>query len=109
MKFVKFAMIATSALAAGLALAYDVLSAGGHGIFVLICCLLPGALGAYGTFARQSIPRWAAIVSAVSFLVVGMKTSGGPEGSSLENLMMVSFLGLLLAVALSIKPDGAKP
>jgi len=105
MKFVKFAMIATSLLAVALCFAYDVLSAGSQGVFVLICCLVPGALGAFGTVVRKGIPRWAAIVSVVSFLIVGMKTSGAPEGSSLDNLMMVGFLGLLLALVLSIKPD----
>ncbi len=107
MKYVKFAMIAVSLLCIGLCLAYNVLSAGGQGVFVLICCALPAALGLFGTFVQKGIPRWAAIVSAVSLLLVGFKTSGGPDGGDLENLMLVSFLGMILAVVLSIKPDKA--
>ncbi len=105
MKFVKFALIAASLLAAILCLSYDVLSAGGQGVFVFICCLLPGVLGVFGTVIQSTLPRWAAIVSSLSFLLVGLKTSGGPEGGPLENVMMVGFLGLILGAVLAVKPE----
>lgn len=53
------------------------------------------------------MPRWAAVVAAMSFLIAAMKTSGGPDGGPFQNVMMAAALGLILAVALAIRPEKA--
>ena len=43
-------------------------------------------LGLLGTFVWKGIPRWAAGLSIVTFLIVGMKTASDP----FENIMMAA-------------------
>jgi hypothetical protein len=104
MRYVKFVMIAFAALATILSLMYKAFSYGGQGVLVFILCVVPLALGAFGTFVRHTMPRWASIVSALSFLVLAMKTT---EGDDWQNVMLCAAVGLLLAVALAIRPDRA--
>ena len=105
MTYVKYALGGAGILATVLGLVYGVQNAGGQGIFLLVASLLPVALVAFGTVVKPTLPRWAAIVSAVSFLIVAMKTR---QGDQLQNIMMVAALGLILAIALAVKPDKAK-
>jgi hypothetical protein len=99
----KYVVAAFSALSAVLALSASILAAGGQGIFVLVLCAIPGALAAAGHFVWHGFPRRAAVGSLVSFLLVGLKTSGGD--ASLQNVMVVAFFGMIVALALTIKPD----
>ena len=101
MKIVKYVMTALGALAVVLSFVYKMPSYGGHGITVLVAAAIPLAAGIMGTFVRPVLPRWAAIVSALAFIVLAMKTRGGDW----ENLMMLGALGFLVAVALAIRPD----
>jgi hypothetical protein len=102
MKYVKFVIGGASILATALGLAYHLLSAGSQGLVVLVAAILPLALALFGTFARATMPRWAAVTSAVSFLLVAMKTR---EGADLQNIMMAAVLGLLAAITLAIRPE----
>jgi hypothetical protein len=103
MRYVKFIVLGIGLLSALLSAVYGAFDLGGAGITVFVACLIPAALCAFGTFVKPTIPRWAAIVSVIAFLVVGMKTSGG--GSDFENVMLLAFLGLILSIVLSIRPD----
>ena len=105
MLYAKYAMMVFGLLGAILSMAYGLLSAGGHGIAVLVGCLLPVALGAFSIVKKTGMPRWASIVSAIGLLLAGMKTR---EGSDLQNIMLVAFFGMILAIALAIKPDKPK-
>ena len=99
MNYLKYAMMMFAALALGLALHLHLASYGAHGAVVLAACALPIALGAITVWTRRGLPRWAAILSAVSFLVAAMKTSHRP----FQNVMMAAVGGLLLAIVLAIK------
>lgn len=105
MTYVKFALMGFSALGAVLSLVAGVMSAGVHGIIVLVGCLLPVALGGMTLATKKGMPRWASVVSLLGLLVVGMKTS---EGEALQNIMMASAAGLVCALILVIKPDKPK-
>jgi hypothetical protein len=102
MKFVKFALMGSGLLAAILAVSAGALRFGGHGIVVLVGCLLPVALGAWTISSKRGMPRAASIVSLLGLLVVGMKTS---EGTLFENVMMLAVVGMACALLLAIKPD----
>jgi hypothetical protein len=103
MKIVKYVMIALAAVAVILSFVHKLPSYGSHGITVLVTAAIPLAMGIMGTFVKPVLPRWAAIVSALAFIVMAMKTRGG----ELQNLMMIGALGFLVAVALAIRPDRA--
>ncbi|MCA9691596.1 MAG: hypothetical protein KC636_18470 [Myxococcales bacterium] len=100
MKIVKFLMIAFGLLGAILGFSMDILSLEG-GAIVVCASLLPALLGLLGTFVWKGIPRWAAGVSILAFMVVGMKTTEEP----FQDIMLAAFAGMLLAIALTIKPD----
>jgi hypothetical protein len=104
MRYVKFAMMGFAALATILSLVYNVFSFGGQGALVFVLCVVPLALGVFGTVVKPTLPRWAAIVSALDFLILGMKTT---EGDNWQNVMLAAVAGLLLAVVLAIRPDRA--
>jgi len=104
MRYVKFAMIAFAAIATILSLMYKAFSYGGQGILVLVLCVIPLALGLFGTVVKPTLPRWAAIVSAFSFLILAMKTT---EGDNWQNVMLAAAVGLILAIVLAIRPDRA--
>ena len=76
---------------------------GGQGIFVLVLCVIPVALVGYGT-VKKAMPRWASVVSALSFLLVAMKTTNAP----FDNVMMAGALGLILSIVLAIKTPSSK-
>ncbi len=103
MRYVKFTILGISVLSAILSLAYDALSFGGQGIFLLVACLVPAACAAFGTFVKPVMPRWASLLSVLAFFIVGMKTSGG--SSDLQNVMLLAFVGLILGIVLAIRPD----
>lgn len=103
MRYVKFIVLGIGLLSALLSAVYGAFNLGGAGITVFVACLIPAALSAFGTFVKPAIPRWAAIVSVIAFLVVGMKTSGG--SSDFQNVMLLAFLGLILSIVLAIRPD----
>lgn len=107
MKYVKYALMAVGLLGALLCLKFGVLSAGLHGIIVFVACLVPVGLGALGTFVQPGMRRWAAVTSALCFVLVAMKTSGGIDGGSLEKIMFAAGIGLLLSIALAAKPEAA--
>ncbi len=103
MAIVKYLMILFGLLAAGLGLSLNILDLEG-GSIVVVASLIPAVLGLLGTFMWKGIPRWAAGLSIVTFLIVGMKTTS----DSFENIMMASFAGLIMAIILTIKPDKPK-
>lgn len=103
MRYVKFLVLALGALGVVLSLMYSVLSAGFHGVVVVAGCALPAGLAAYGTFAKPTMPRWAAVVSAISFLIVGMKTT--ESGPDIENIMLAAFFGIIVSAILAIRPE----
>ena len=105
MKYVKLTIGIAGILATILSLKYHLLSAGSQGTIVVVASLVPVALVAFGTFARPTMPRWATIVSAVSVLLVAMKTR---EGEGIKNIMMAAVLGLVVAIALAIRPERAQ-
>lgn len=104
MKYVKFALMGLGALGAILTVAYGVLSAGVHGVIVIVGCLLPVAFGALSLVKKSGMPRWASIVSAIGLLLAAMKTRSGDD---VQNIMVVAFIAFILAVVLAIKPDSA--
>ena len=104
MKYLKFVIGGAGILATVLGIANHLLSAGSQGLIVLVAAVLPVALVAFGTVVRATMPRWAAVTSAVSFLLVALKTR---EGDALQNIMMAAVLGLLAAIALAIRPERA--
>jgi hypothetical protein len=101
MRIVLYVLMAVGALVAGLGIAKGLLSLGGHGVFVVVCGLVPVALGALAIARKGAFPRWAAGLSLVFFLLAGMKTSGA---DSLAAIMVMAFVGMLVAVALLLKP-----
>ncbi len=103
MRYIKFTILGLGALSFVLSISYGALSFGGQGIFLLVCCALPALLAAFGTFVKPTMPRWASLVSALGFFLVGMKTSGG--SSDLQNVMLLGFLGLILSLVIAIRPD----
>ncbi len=103
MRYVKFSILGISLLSAVLSLSYGALGFGGQGIFLLVSCLTPALLCAFGTFVKPSMPRWAGALSILAFLIVGMKTSGG--SSDLQNVMLLAFVGLILSIVITIRPD----
>jgi hypothetical protein len=105
MRYVKFTILGLGALSFVLSISYGALSFGGQGVFLLVTCLLPALLATFGTFVKPTMPRWASFVSALSFLIVGMKTSGG--SSDLQNVMLLGFVGLILSLVIAIRPDRA--
>lgn len=100
MSFVKYLMIATALLAAVLGLAVDVLETSGA-IKLLVVLAAPIVLGVLSIVEKRGLPRWAGGVSIVAFLLVGMRTTE----PSLDNVMMAAFLGLILSIILTIRPD----
>lgn len=102
MKFVKFTIFALAIVGLILSFTANMLSFGADGAIVLAGCALPAALAAYGTVVRRTMPRWAAAVSAISFLLVGFKTV---DSEALDNIMMASFVGMLLAIVLTVRPE----
>jgi hypothetical protein len=76
----------------------------GHGVLTLACLAVGGAMGAVNLFMKPA--RWASGIAIVAFLIAGMKTSGGGDaaGPGLTGPMILAFLGILLAVALTVKP-----
>jgi ABC-type Fe3+-siderophore transport system permease subunit len=103
MRTVKHVMTAFSLGAFALALVYGVYEAGGQGIFTLVMCLVPAALGILTTVLRTGFSRPLAAVSAVAMLIAAMKTS--VRDSPLENIMLVAFFGMVFALVLVIVPD----
>ena len=103
MRYVKFAMMALAGIGVVLGLVYDLLSAGGQGIFTMAMCATPLVLGIVSEVGKRGFPRWMGGVSLVSMLIVGMKTSG--DDSDLNNIMMAAFFGMILAIVLLIKPE----
>lgn len=103
MRIVKFIMMGLAAVAVVLGLTYDLLSAGGQGIFTLAMAAVPVALGVLSEVTKKGFPRWMGGVSLVSLLLVGMKTSG--DDTDLNNVMMAAFFGMVLALVLLIKPE----
>jgi len=102
MKIVKLVMIALGLLGVALSLVYKLPSYGTHGLIVLGACLVPVLLGALGTFVLDGMPRWAAAIAAIAFLVAAMKTRGGTE---LQNIMLAAAAGVVVSIALLIRPD----
>ncbi|MBX3156159.1 MAG: hypothetical protein KF773_09180 [Deltaproteobacteria bacterium] len=101
-RYLKFAVAGLSLVGVILGFAYKLTSYGGHGIAVLAACIVPAGLT--GLFiAKPPMPRWAAIVSALSLLLAAMKTSG--DDTDLNNIMMAAFGGMIAAVVLAIKPE----
>ena len=103
MRYVKLGIAAFGIIGVILSLNYHLLSFGAQGAIVVGACALPVALVAYGTIIESTMPRWAAIVSAVAFLVVAMKTSG--DNKDIQNIMMAGAAGLVLAIILAIRPE----
>ncbi len=102
MKIVKLIMMALGLLGAALSIVYKLPSYGMHGMIVLVACLVPVLLGGLSTFVFNGLPRWAAVISALAFVVAAMKTSKGEE---LQNIMLAAAAGLLVSVILVIRPD----
>jgi hypothetical protein len=105
MRGVKYAMLGLGVLSVLLCLLYNVFQYGGHGVLLFAVCLVPTALAGL-SIKLGGMPRWASAVSLVSFLIAGMKTSGG--SSSLQNIMVAVFFAMLAALALLILPDRPK-
>ena len=101
-RYLKYTVIGLSLVGAVLSLAYNVMKFGVHGVAVLVGCLAPAALAGWFT-VKPPMPRWAAVVSAVSLLVVGMKTSG--DDKDIQNIMVASFFAMIAAIVLAIKPE----
>ena len=102
MKLIKLIMVGFGLLGAALSVVYKLPSYGTHGMIVLVACLVPVLLGGLGTFVFDSLPRWAAVISALAFIVAAMKTS---KGTDLQNIMLASAAGLLVSLILVIRPD----
>jgi drug/metabolite transporter (DMT)-like permease len=102
MKLVKLFMVGFGLLGAALSIVYKLPSYGTHGMIVLVACLVPVLLGALGTFVLDGMPRWAAVISALAFVIAALKTSKGEE---LQNIMLASAAGLLVALVLVVRPD----
>lgn len=82
------------------------LDVGGHGYLTLACLLAGGAMGVMGL---SKPARWSAAVALVAFLIAGMKLSGVDEGpvkagAGADGGMILAFVGMLIALALTIKP-----
>ena len=81
---------------------------GGHAWLVILCLVGGAAMGAINLFNKPQ--RWTAIVALIAFLIVGMKMSGGDEvpgvkvGAGATGTMVLAFVGMLIALALVIKP-----
>ncbi|MEZ4398864.1 MAG: hypothetical protein R3B06_02535 [Kofleriaceae bacterium] len=106
MRHLKFAILGASALALLLCFVYKLPSAGAQGWVTIALAAVPGIIAAVGIKVWRGLGRGPAAGCLVAFLVVGMKTSG--DDTDLQNIMMVAFLGMLLSVALLVKPDRAK-
>lgn len=102
MKLVKLIMIALGLVGAALSIVYKLPAYGTHGVIVLVACLVPVLLGGLGTFVFDGLPRWAAVISALAFVVAAMKTSKGEE---LQNIMLAAAAGLLVSLILVLRPD----
>lgn len=102
MHYLKFVIIALGAIASGVAVSAGMLDIGTHGYILLAACVIPLALGALGAAVLKGFPRWAAILSLLSFLVAGMKSSGYEP---LAGTMIAAFVGILVSLVLAIKPD----
>lgn len=100
MRYVKYIMAALGVLGAILALSYDIMGVGVHGVIVLIGALLPAALVGVGQVTKQGFPRSFAVISLIGLLLVSMKTS---DGDPLQNVMMGAFFALILAIVRIIK------
>lgn len=105
MRYVKFVMMALAAIGVVLGFVYNLLSAGGQGIFTLAMCATPLALGIVSEASKKGFPRWMGGVSLAALLITGMKTSG--DDSDLNNIMMAAFFGMICALVLTIKPEKA--
>ncbi len=105
MRYVKFVMMALAAIGVVLGLVYNLLSAGGQGIFTLVMCATPLVLGVLSEATKKGFPRWMGGVSLVAMLIAAMKTSA--EDSVLNNIMMAAFFGMICALVLLIKPEKA--
>ena len=103
MKIVKYLLALISLVAAVVALASGILSAGGQGLFVLILTLVPGALVGVSAGIKKPFGRLFASVSFLSFALAAMKTTNDP----FTNVMMAAAAGILLSVVLLILPEKA--
>ena len=88
MRYLKFIVLGLSVLAVVLCFVAGVHTMGGQGIFALLMAVAPGILAALGAFVVKGFPRWAAGVSLICFLILGMKTSS--ESGPLSNIMLVA-------------------
>ena len=121
MRNLNWSLVACSLIGAILMIVLPILEAGnpiklfdipgGHGVILMIAMLVGGAMGAINLATRPA--RWPAIIALVAFAIVGMKVSGGDEGpvkiaAGGTAAMMLAFVGMLIAIALIIKPGKAK-
>ena len=103
MVYVKYVMVLLALVATVLCFVYSLPAIGTQGYIVIGACAAPLVLGGAFSAMQRSLPRWASVVSALSFALAGMKTSGGD--SDLQNIMVAAFFGMILAVVLAIRPD----
>lgn len=104
MRYLKHGILVLALAALGVSVSQSVWDAGVHGVILLVACALPAVLAALGIAVWKAFPRWAAVVSLVSFLLAGLKTSGD-SSSPLANAMVAAFFGMIVAAVLAIKPD----
>jgi len=101
MQYLKFVSAAFGAIATFLCFNYGLHNFGGQGWLTIGLSAAPIALAGLGIM-QKGMPRWASVVSALSFLIVAMKTT---QGESLQNIMMAAAGGLIVAIVMAIKPD----
>lgn len=100
MKKCNLAMIALGLFGTILATIEKLPAYGLHGMIVMGACLVPVGLGAVGAVTGR-LPRWASAICAISFLIAALKSRGA---DSLRGIMLAAVAGLLVSLALIIKP-----
>ena len=78
------------------------ISVGSHGIILLVCFGVPLALGGLG--AATGYKRWMGIVTLLTFLVAGMKSTGSGGQSGQTVCLFAAFLGAVISILVIITP-----
>jgi hypothetical protein len=101
-------VIATVALPVAKIVPMTMMSAGGHGILVLVGFLVPAVLAGLGAFMWKSLPRWAAGACIPAFGLTVLKCREGFSpiaGSGMMLALVAGALGIALAIAAIVKPE----
>ena len=101
-------VIATVALPAVKIVPMTMMSAGGHGILVLIGFLVPAVLAGLGAFMWKNLPRWAAGACIPAFGLAVLKCREGFSpiaGTGMMLALVAGALGIALSIAAIVKPE----